>query len=81
MFRINKTLHNNLSQKWSKSWIQKSPSKLNVPYPKTTIENNFRSGGQNTASHMEAKVGKIGKKVTNINGLCARPTKLGTGYY
>ena len=62
--------------KWPKSWIQKSPLKSNVPYPKTTIKINFRSGGQKTASHMEAKVAKIGKIVTNRKCVCARPTKL-----
>ena len=37
-------------KKWSKSWIQKSTSKLNVPYLKTSLENNFKSGGYRPAT-------------------------------
>ena len=46
----------------SKSWIQKFPSKSNVPYPKTTLENNFRFGGQSC-------------QTANRKILCAWPTK------
>ena len=53
----------------SKSWIQKSPSKSNVPYRKTTFKNDFRSGGQKPASHMEAKVAKLPIESSSVLGL------------
>ena len=56
-------------KKWSKLWIQKSPSKSNVIYPKTTTKNTFRSGGQKLASHMEAKVAKMPIESFSVLGL------------
>jgi len=61
-------LCSNLSQKWSKSWIQKSPSKSYVPYRKTTFKNNFRSGGQKPSSHMEAKLAQMPIKSFSVLG-------------
>ena len=49
----------NLSQKMVKIMDSKSPLKSNVACQKTTLKNNFGSGGQKPASHMEAKVAKM----------------------